>query len=269
MRALITALTTIGVGSLLVLDNPQGAADLYTSTMKRAQSIWSEKEIRIAGLDLLKRSEVERLLPVDRSVLWWQLNRSQVEAKVAANTWVSHAKLSSCSGGSLAERWGCFLVAVEERQPLFTTDFKGDSWVIDRQGVFVAPLVELLRRNFVGELISVRGVADGALEPSLVRAQLSAAAPLCDTLSKVVGRGVQDLEFLAQGDFAVRFKGLNFPVVFAAGKDAGVDLEDQGARFAALLKQIAVRLGDVERIDLAFDRVGVVRFREVVDKGRE
>jgi hypothetical protein len=261
MRALITALTTVGVGTLIVLDNPQGAADLYASSLKRAESIWSDKEIRIAGLNLLKRSEVERLLPVERSVLWWQVNRSQVEAKVASNTWISHSKLSSCSGGSLAERWGCFLVTVEERQPLFTTNFNGDAWVIDRQGVFVAPLVELQRRNFVGELISVRGVADGAQQPSLVRAQLSAAAPLCDTLSKVVGRGVRDLEFLAQGDFAVRFKGLNFPVIFAAGTDASVRLEEQGERFAALLKQIAGRLGDVERIDLAFDRVGVVRFR--------
>lgn len=267
MRALITALTTLGVGTLIFLDNPQGAADLYTSSSKRARSIWSDKEIRIAGLNLLARVEVERLLPVERSVLWWQLNRSQIEAKVAANTWVSNTKISSCSGGSLGERWGCFLVTVEERQPLFTTDFKGDSWVIDRQGFFVAPLVELLKRNFVGELVSVRGVADGALEPGLVRAQLSAAAPLCDTLGKVVGRGVRDLEFLAQGDFAVRFKGLNFPVVFAAGKDAGVELEEQGTRFAALLKQISGRLGEVERIDLAFDRVGVVRFREVAHDG--
>jgi hypothetical protein len=96
----------------------------------------------------------------------------------------------------------------------------------------------------------------------LESAQLATAARLLDTLEREVRRPIERVEFLAQGDFSVIFKGLDFPTVFAAGSDAKVPLLEQGTRCAELLKRLGSRLSDVERIDLAFDRVGVVKFKE-------
>lgn len=143
---------------------------------------------------------------------------------------------------------------------MFLAGIEGNSWVIDREGSFLVPHSELASRNFHGRLITVKGAAHGS-SPDLMRAQLSAAAKLCDTVEKEVGRSVRELEFLGQGDFSVFFDGLSFPVVFAAGSDVKVPLIEQGIRCAALLKQLNGRFMEVLKIDLAFDRVGIVQFR--------
>ena len=49
--------------------------------------------------------------------------------------------------------------------------------------------------------------------------------------------------------------------MFAGSPDAPIPLAEQGERLAALLSKLKDRLGDVAKIDLAFSRVGVVKFR--------
>lgn len=262
MRVLITLVTTLSVGALLALDNPERCWSLVESISSRGTQLWNEKEIRIDGLQLLSRAEIEKILPLHRSVGYWHVNATEIQAQLSQNAWVQDATLSSCPE-TWASRWGCFLLRIQERQPMFVAAFDGNSWVIDRDGAFLVPLSELASRNFSGKLISVRGVAASANSPDLVRAQLSAASELCDTLEKQVSKPIRELEFLGQGDFAVSFDGVPFPVIFAAGKDAKVPLVEQGERCSALIKQLGSRLYDVAKVDLAFDRVGVVQFKPV------
>jgi hypothetical protein len=265
MRVLITLVTTISVGALLAFDNPKGFRSISNSVAVKGEQLWSDKELRIDGLRLLSRSEIEKLLPLQRSVAWWHLNASEVEAKLNQNAWVESATLESCPE-SWASRWGCFLLQVKERQPMFIGSFDGKPWVIDRDGRSLVPQSDLAGRGFSGQLIEVKGAANSS-SPDLVRAQLSAASRLCDTVAKEVGRPIRALEFLGQGDFSVSFEGLPFPVVFAAGKDAKVPLAEQGVRCAALLRQLGTRFSDVAKIDLAFDRVGIVQFKLVGERG--
>jgi len=260
MRALITIVTALSVGVLLALDNPQGFFRVSRGVSDKAGAIWNEKDVRIDGLRLLSRAEVERLLPLDRSVAWWHANATQIEAKLSQNAWVSEATVTSCPD-SWTSRWGCFLVSIEERQPMFLATLNGDSWVVDREGTFLAPLSDLKSRSFSGRLVNLKGVAVSRHSPDLVRAQLSVASRLRETVEHEVSKTIVELEFLGQGDFAISFEGLSFPIVFAAGQDAKVPLPEQGARCAALLKQLAPRFSEVAKIDLAFDRVGVVQFK--------
>ena len=260
MRVLITLVTALSVGTLLALDNPTGFRQITQSITTKAGTIWNEKDVRIDGLHLLSRAEVERLLPLERSVAWWHVNATEIQAKLAHNAWVSEATVTSCPD-TWTSRWGCFLVSIQERQPMFLATINGDSWVIDREGTFLAPLGDLKGRSFSGKLIALKGVAVNRHSPDLVRAQLSVAARLCETLHSEVPKSIVELEFLGQGDFAISFEGLSFPIVFAAGQDAKVPLPEQGARCAALLKQLAPRFSEVAKIDLAFDRVGVVQFK--------
>ncbi len=261
MRVLLTLVTTLSVGALLAFDNPEGFRSVSNSIAVRGEQLWSDKELRIDGLRMLSRSEIERLLPLQRSVAWWHLNAAEVEAKLNQNAWVESATLASCPE-SWASRWGCFLVQIKERQPMFIGTFDGKAWILDRDGRSLVPQSDLAARGFSGRLIEVRGAANSS-SPDLVRAQLSAASRLCETVAKEVGRPIRELEFLGQGDFSLLFEGLPFPVVFAAGKDAKVPLAEQGVRCAALLRQLGTRFADVAKIDLAFDRVGVVQFKPV------
>lgn len=260
MRVLITIVTALSVSVLFALDNPTVFREVTHSISERTDRIWSNKDVRIEGLHLLSRGEIERLLPLDRSVAWWHANLSEIEAKLAQNAWVAEATITSCPD-SLVSRWGCFVVSIDERQPMFLATLNGDSWVVDREGTFLALVSELRNRAFSGRLVNLKGVAVNSNSPDLVRAQLSVASKLCETLEREVSKPVVELEFLGQGDFAVAFQGVSFPIVFAAGLDAKVPLPEQGARCAALLKQLATRFSEVARIDLAFDRVGVVQFK--------
>jgi hypothetical protein len=107
----------------------------------------------------------------------------------------------------------------------------------------------------------VEGLASRASSPDTVRSQLALASGSIGTLEREVGRSVGSLRFESRGDFSVVFDGLPFPVVFAGSPDASISLKEQGARLAALLTKLQNRLGDVAKIDLAFSRVGIVKFR--------
>ena len=52
-----------------------------------------------------------------------------------------------------------------------------------------------------------------------------------------------------------------FPVVFAGASDSPLPLSEQAERLATLLGKLKDRFGEVARVDLAFARVGVVKFR--------
>ena len=260
MRVIITLLTTISIGALLALDNPDRFRAASGAVIDHGRRLWAEKEVRIDGLYLLSRAEIERQLPLDRPVAWWHMHATEIQSKLSQNAWVDEATVTSCPD-SWASRWGCFLVRVKERRPTFIAVVDGSPWVIDRHGSFLAPPGELQSRNFSGRLIAVKGIAGSRTAPDILRSQLSVASKLSETLEREVARRVVNLELLGQGDFAAEFEGVPFPIVFAAGEDAKISLTEQGARCSALLKQLAPRFPEVEKVDLAFNRVGVVRFK--------
>jgi hypothetical protein len=260
MRILFTLLITSGVIVLHVLDNPVGSRKLAKSVVAQAQSLLEDKEVRIEGLSVLSRTEVERALPFDRSVVWWKLHSTDIQGRLEQNPWIAEANVARCDGSYIAT-WGCFVVSVTERTPTFVATVDNTRWIIDRDGSFIVPYGEASARLGSGVLVGVEGLASRHSSPDVVRAQLSAATRLLDTVERAVGRPISGLQFLTHGDFAVTFEGVPFPVVFGAGHDSKVPLAEQGERCAELLKRLQDRFADILKVDLAFDRVGVVKFR--------
>jgi len=260
MRVLFTLLITASVATLQVLDNPRGARQWTEKAEQAALSLWNEKEIRIEGLRMLPRSDIERLLPLDRSVAWWKLQTTSIQGRIAQNPWIGEVSVSSCEGG-VREAWGCFLISIQERQPTFLALVDNANWVIDRGGSFIVPYAETVPIPANQRLVRVTGLASRHSSPDIVRAQLSAASSLLDTIEREVHRQVSGLEFLGHGDLSVSFQDVPFPVVFGASADSSVPLAEQGKRCAELLKRVQDRFLDILKIDLAFERVGVVKFK--------
>lgn len=260
MRVLFTLLIASGVVVLHVLDNPKGTRQIVEAATQKAHALVQDKEVRIEGLSVLSRTEVEKALPLERSAVWWKLHETDIQARLSQNPWVADAIVSACPG-TLGGSWGCFLVSVTERTPRFLATVDNTRWIIDRDGSFIVPYSETAARAASGPLISVEGLASQNSSPDVVRAQLGAASRLLDTLEKGVGRGITGLQFLTDGDFAVMFEAVPFPVVFGAGPDSKVPLAEQAQRCGQLLKRVQDRFGDIVKVDLAFDRVGVIKFR--------
>lgn len=260
MRLTFTVLITASVIALHILDNPDRARQLWREVSTRGQNGLEVQEVRVEGLSILSRTEIEKALPSGRSVVWWKLNDTGIQGMLKKNPWVADAKVSPCPG-SVSSAWGCFVISIKERVPAYVANVDETLWLIDRDASFIAPMADAASRGYSTSLVSVSGLASRNSSPDLVRAQLASVTRLVDDLHESVGRNVQSLEFINSGDFGVGLEGLPFPVIFAGGRDSKISVREQGARCAELLRHLQSRFSEIERIDLAFDRVGVVKFR--------
>jgi cell division septal protein FtsQ len=138
MRLLYTSLIAISVGVLQYIDNPAIFHRAWAAVTTAGSETVSQKEVRIEGLKVLPRAEVERVLPYDRSVLWWHVNGTDIQSKVAESPWIDEATVESCPGGALRS-WGCFVLAVKERTPRFLGLVDNERWIIDSEGAFIMP----------------------------------------------------------------------------------------------------------------------------------
>jgi hypothetical protein len=263
MRVLFTALITSVFLIIQYLDNPRLCGTFLAAGTNFWARVTQDKEIRLDGLRWMSRTEIEKLLPLNRSVLWWLLNSPVVKAKLAENPWVGSVNVDRCGEG-LFSKWGCFVVSINERAPRYLGIVDGEPWVIAEDATFLVPATNALKEEAEGRyrgVVALEGLASRHQSPDLVRSQIAFASHTIEQLEKVVKRSVHGLNFEGRGDVGVTFEGLRFPVVFSSSGDSSVSLSEQAERCNKLLAQLHARLNDVERIDLAFSQVGVVKFK--------
>ena len=270
MRVLFTSLIASSVLLIHVLDNPSRFFDGWGDVKQRAVRFLNEKEVRIEGLKVLSRTEVERVLPMSKSPGWWLLNETSIEAKVVENPWIKGAKVENCSG-MFFPRYSCFIVSVVERRPRFVASVDNERWIIGEDGTFIMPAsgsLEGLSQQSLASLVPLHGLASRATSADRTKAQLITAQNSIDVLEKTVQVPVRAVRFEGRNDIAVMFDRIPFPVVFSAPSDIPSTVEDQGRRFRALVLQMKDRLGEIEKVDLAFAKVGVVKFRATPEPGQ-
>lgn len=264
MRVLFTSLIASSVVLIHVLDNPGRISDGLELAKQRAISFLNTKEIRIDGLRLVPRDEVERVLPLNRSVGWWMLNETTIKARIAENPWIKSVQLSSCAG-ALIPKFGCFQISIEERKPRFLALVDDERWIIGEDGALIIPSkgnAPGLSDETFRALVPLYGLASRVMTPDRFQAQLQLAQTAIRVLERSVDLPVESITFEGRGDIAVDFATIPFPVIFGAtAVDASPVIEDQGRRLKALLAQLKDRLPDIEKVDLAFSKVGVVKFR--------
>jgi hypothetical protein len=263
MRVLFTSLIASSVVLIHVLDNPGRISSGLGNIKQEIIRVLNTKEVRIQGLKVLSRTEIERSLPLSKSVGWWMVNETSIKARVAENPWVSGVEVESCAG-ALLPKYGCFVVTVQERGPRFLAVVDNERWIIGEDGALIVPAsspdMRLPEESLKG-LVPLSGLASRVSAPERSRAQLSLAQGAISVLERSVQRSVRSISFEGKGDMSVAFERVPFPVVFSASSDSVAVIEDQGLRLKALLSQLKDRLGEIDKVDLAFSKVGVVKFR--------
>lgn len=260
MRIIYTLALACAVLVLHYFDNP----GLFHSVVGRGagviESLWNDKNVRIEGLDILSEKEIEPLLPLSKSVLWWHLNEPDIQAELMQSPWIKSVSVNWCRD-SIWSRWGCFSLSVKEREPVFSAIVDETKWVVDAEGSFIVPYSDVVNRHYDLKLVSISGLASREYSPDLVRSQVYSAHEYMQILQQSVGRTVLALSFLDHEDLSVEFQGVPFPIVFGLGSEGAVSLSEQGRRCMALLKQVQHQFQNIEKIDLAFSRVGVIAYR--------
>jgi hypothetical protein len=267
MRVLFTLFVTVTVVGIHVLDRPEWFRSRLATTNQAVQKLVQNKDIRVEGLSRLPRSVLEKLLPTEKSVPWWLANAATVQSRVAQNPWVAAVKIDGCGGDGGSSTWGCFVLSVTERTPRFVSAIDGERWLIASDGTFLAPVDgedwHGVKRSQIPNVIIVEGLASRASSPDLLKGQLVVSARAVEILERSLERRITQLRFTEKGDLEVGFKGFGFPVIFNPSND-DVALEEQSQRCRALLAKLGERLVEVERVDLAFSKVGVVSFKMAV-----
>ena len=260
MRIIYTLAFACLVLVMHYFDNPEGFRSVARQGAGTIHSLWNDKKVRLEGLQVLSEREIEPLLPLSKSVLWWQVNESDIQAELMQIPWIKSVSVESCHD-SIWSRWGCFLLSIKEREPVFTAVVDETKWVVDAEGAFIVPFSDLLHRRYDIKLVSIAGLASREYSPDMVRSQVYSANKYMRVLQQSVAKAVVSLSFLDHEDLSVEFQGIPFPIVFGLDSEGTTSLAEQGKRCAALLKRLEHQFHEIEKIDLAFDRVGVVAFR--------
>ena len=264
MRVLFTSLIASSVVVIHVLDNPGRISNGLETAKQQAVTLLNKKDVRIEGLHTLSRAEIERILPLNRSVGWWMFNETSIKARVVENPWVKGVELNSCDDGVMPT-FGCFTLTIEERKPRFIALVDDERWIIGSDGSLIIPAngnAPGMTDETLRALVPLYGLASRVASPERSQAQLDLAQRAITVLERSVELPVESISFEGKGDISVNFDKLQFPVVFGSSmSDSSAVIEDQGRRLKALLAQLKDRLPEIAKVDLAFSKVGIVKFK--------
>jgi hypothetical protein len=283
MRFLLTLFCALVTTTLLALDQPEKARAIAAKVGNTVHGWWTDKEVWVSGTSLVARKDIDDVLPNQQSVLWWMVNGEQIESALRGNPLIAKADVQRCPN----KWWGCFSIAIEEREPKFLLLVGSKGWLVGGDGGILTPLPAqraqaILRGEsppeFMGKLVPlVEGPAAEEESPDLVKNRLGLAKRAIEILSEELpasGRGtesgdiqevapfiVERLSFRQKHDMRVRFREWPFVVTFGIPQSEGWEavLRDQCARLRRLLDELGDAAMRAKEIDLAFDSVAVVR----------
>ncbi len=259
--------------------DPEGLFRLFDRSVRAVQKNVSDpllkKELHFKGLDLITQAELEKLLPLEDSVVWWRANQTELVARLKSHPMVENVTVQSCKDGS-ALAFGCFEIAIKERAPAFIALVESKPWLVGEDGGFLGPLPESIDvRTLVNELEPrigrlrvLKGVSTLNSSPDLTRARFEYAKRALDLIEQVTEYGVEWGELRASGELSVKFLRFPFEATFAFKDDSWDVLRDECKRLKSLLVEFGPKVSEIKGIDLAYDTLAVVKFRESAEQGK-
>ena len=163
--------------------------------------------------------------------------------------------------------WGCFVAEIEEREPAFIATVGRELWALGSDGAFLAPVgtadddVGFRLLKAAGERPKIlRGLSAGTPSPNGVAARFQFVHEALAVIERETRRTVADLSLEQSGELLILFRDADFQVRFDGLGDDMERLMVEAQRLAALLAEIQAELPRVSEIDLAFERLAVVKF---------
>ncbi len=219
-------------------------------------SFWYQKVISVTGLKAIPEFEIIEKLPAERSVGWWNSNLDQIGADLQKDPRIKSATISRCSDRAMP--LDCFEVKIQEREPSFVTEFGGNTWLVGDDGGFIRP-VSTSDKFQLPKVIGMRGSLQ------LVRNVCNRVALAIADIDKIVGRRLDSLLIDENGELKTTFDGIPFVATFSFSGFDEITIADQARRLVALLEVKREQIATIKEVDLAFDKIAVVKYRDTPD----
>lgn len=276
-RILLVTLLLTAVGAVAMRVSPWvrehvvAVAAVGNAGIERAgatvDELLTQRELRFSGLNYLREADLLELLPREESNAWWRLHLMDIEGALVRHPWIRRAQVAPCE--DLALR--CFTIEVQERSPLFLALDGAQAWLVGDDGSFLAPLpapedapsarVTLRLRNRTYDALPVvYGLVSEGSSPDAARMKTQYVVDALNRIESQVGRPISQLRLRPNGELEVRFEGLRLLAVFDRDTGDGERLVTQTRRLRALFEELEERIRLVQQVDLAFDKLAVVRF---------
>ncbi len=265
------ALITIG---MIYLDNPEPLNRFANQSAQQVNHLLLDKNVSYEGLSYVRSEEIEVLLPMEKSIPWWLFNKSQIETGLLRHSLVKKALLETCDTFAIAE-WGCFKVLIQERHPAYAALIEDEVWILGEDGGLLfpvsreqfdsQPLTKILSKNLARDVssdVNLKILQVAGSSPDLIHARLSYTRRALEIIEENSGLEAAMARCSHQGEIRIRFDNYPFEVLFDYSEDAPKTLALEAQRLAALLKEFGARAQTIELIDLAYNKLAIVRFHD-------
>lgn len=259
----IFLVAAIGVLSYF-LYQPAHLQKLTNDLQANWQHIFFDKKLNFDGLSTVTEAEIRKFLPVERSNLWWLFKFHDVERQILELGLVEDVRVARCEGLTIS----CFNVSILERQPKLIVLSGEQAWVVGDDGGFIKALpaatvkanLRAMHERGVSRVPAiVRGIDVAALSPDLVKARLQYVKRSVDFISSDLNLPVEWVSLRDNGELEFKFVKFKFSVTFDNAAENFDRLREEVARLTQVLKELKGSEGGVRSIDLAFNRLAVVK----------
>lgn len=265
MRFILAILLLVAGGSFVLWRYPEFMPVNLEAVSEQAGKLLSEKQIQVSGLEVLTRADIMQHLPLGKSVLWWQSHSQEIETMLETNALIQDASVSACPGSDLR----CFEVRILERHPTFVAALGDRVWLIGEDGGFITPVpkkqFDQHGTNLIPgrpALILVEGLLGELTSPDVAKARIRYVRSIIEHVEPEAGLKVRSVEMRPNGETALRFHGLDLRAIFDSVSERPERAREEARRLKAILKQYGRRAADIERIDLAFEKVAITKLKQ-------
>lgn len=219
------------------------------------------KEVRIEGASRLSPDEVRKHLPLQRSNLWWLLNEDQIEKTALKISLVQSSEVSGCED----KNWGCFKVKINERRPRYIALIGQDPWLLGEDGGFIEPIKPggspLLKRITpdLKSAITIKGLLEKEFSPDILQSKINLISEIVRIIEDETKLKVREIDYGKDSDATLKFAHYAFKVKVSLESANLARVRDQAQRLRMILGEIRGRSNSIDEIDLAFEKVAVVK----------
>ena len=278
LSSISCAVITLG---MIYLDNPAPLDRFFVRRSEELETILYQKNVQFKNLSLVRDSELSPLLPQDKSVPWWLFNKQEVETQLLRHSLVRKATVRTCDRLAITN-WGCFAIDIEERQPAFAALIEDEVWILGQDGGLLFPvshrefeqesLKKILSKHLARDMsadVRLKILQVAGKSPDLIHARLSYTRKALEIIEQESKLEVAMARCSKHGEIRANFEGYPFEVIFDYAENSPDTLATEATRLAALVAEFGQRAQAIKLIDLAYNKLAVVRFNDSEQKARE
>ena len=228
-----------------------------------------DRKVIVLGAKNISKEQISSLLPNDKDNVYWWLNRQSIASELQKIKIIKEVVISGCSQEIPPN---CFSIEIVERKPSFIAIRGANAALLDSEGNEFDAVQSSDLAIKLKELMSVDedkpkvvvGLYSEGSSSDQVLARFEYVRQAVAKIQEESRIEFSRIELMPSGELLLKPSRANFTVQFDNNWQNLEGLSDQVTRLKLVLAEVASRINEVTKIDLAFNRIAVVAYSESI-----